>query len=239
MKRPARQKQGQFVIIAVLIMAVMIISVATLMHRAVTYYKNEPWDEYLTLVGAIELNSRRVVELSLSNYTNTPTPNQMILENNLEKWRTDLLRTYAGRGIIIDYTLTNGTSYDFSSGLTHNWNENSSFSAANATFSLNITSIGLTGYKFTTWAFLNLTILNIDEANRTINVEVRGEDNMLIDNLKKDNFSVPGRNITSANLAYDLFYDTFVYSLRYDEILPNPVTVRVWDQRGICVSAQS
>ncbi len=58
-------------IIAVLFIAMMIISIGVLMHRAGTYYKHEPWEEYLMLIGNIELNCRRLVELSLANYTNS------------------------------------------------------------------------------------------------------------------------------------------------------------------------
>ena len=49
--------------------AIMIITIGTLIHRATTYYKHEPWEEYLTLIGNIEVNSHRLVELSLTNYT--------------------------------------------------------------------------------------------------------------------------------------------------------------------------
>jgi len=61
MRKLIKNKKGQFIIIAFLMIAMMIISIGALMHRAVTYYKHEPWQEYLTLIGSIELNSRRLV----------------------------------------------------------------------------------------------------------------------------------------------------------------------------------
>ena len=71
MRKLIRNKKGQFVIIAFLLMAIMIISMGAIIHRAGTYYKHEPWEEYLTLISDIEVNSRRLVELSLVNYTNS------------------------------------------------------------------------------------------------------------------------------------------------------------------------
>ena len=50
-----------------------------------TYYKNEPWEEYTTLVGNIELNSQRLLELSLDNYVQTG--NDKIFEENFIKWQ--------------------------------------------------------------------------------------------------------------------------------------------------------
>jgi hypothetical protein len=79
-----RERRGQFVIIAVLMIAIMIMSISALMHRAVTYYRHEPWEEYLALIGNIELNSHRLVELSLANYTNPIKVNntETFVDNN-------------------------------------------------------------------------------------------------------------------------------------------------------------
>lgn len=235
MKRTARQKRGQFVIIAVLLIAIMIISIATLMHGAITYYKNEPWDEYMTLMGNIELSSHRILELSLSNYTHTL--NQGILGTNLEEWQNDLHRTYVGREVAINYALASGTIYNFSYGLTRDWDKPTSFSAANSTFLVNITSIGLTGYKFTTVAFLNLTILYVNATTNAITAAVMGENNVVVDNLNIDSFSVQGCSVTSAGLIYDPKYE-FVYRIECSTTLPAQVTLTAWDQRGISARAK-
>jgi hypothetical protein len=134
----AKANRGQFVIIAVLMIAIMIVSIGAVMHNAVTYYKSEPWEEYTTLVGNIELNSQRLLELSLDNYVQTGDVS--IFQTNFDKWRTDLLSLYPGAGINLRYTMQDASIF---SGSAH----------AKATFTLNITSIGLTGYKFTAEAF--------------------------------------------------------------------------------------
>ncbi|MCK4434298.1 hypothetical protein KAU92_02315 [Candidatus Bathyarchaeota archaeon] len=234
MKKLIKNKKGQFIIITFLMIAIMITSIGALMHRAVTYYKHEPWQEYLTLIGSIELNSRRLVELSLANYTHTQDNNT--LRANLQKWQNDLTRIYPGYGIALNYTLTNGTNYNYYLGSACYWNKTASFSAANTTFNLNITSIGLTGYKFTAVAFLNLTILNVTTTNE-ITVTVKGEDKTPVTNLEKDNFQVKGLNIISVTSHYDQDH-ILVYIIECDENIPTTVTVKVWDQGGIQVTAK-
>ena len=228
MRKLIKHKKGQFIIIAFLMIAMMIISIGALMHGAVTYYKHEPWQEYLTLIGSIELNSRRLVELSLANYTHTQDNNT--LRANLQKWQNDLTRMYPGCGIALNYILVNR-------GLACDWNKTASFSAANATFNLNITSIGLTGYKFTAVAFLNLTILDVNTPTNEITVTVKGEDKTPVTNLEKGNFQVKGLSITSVTSRYHQDH-ILVYIIKCGENIPTTVTVTVWDQRGIQVTAK-
>lgn len=232
MRRSIKQKKGQFIIIAVLIIAIMMVSIGAILYSAVTYYKHEPWEEYLTLIGNIEKSSHSLVELSLSNYTNTMNTN--VLKTNLEQWQSNLARIYPGQGIALTYSLANGTEYSYSLGLTYDWNKIASFSAANVTFNLNITSVGLTGYTFMTTASLNLTILSINGTK--IDVAVTGEDGMPIGGLKKDNFQVDGRNIATVTSRYDPDY-ILVYTINCETPPPSNATVRVWDHRGIKVTA--
>ena len=234
MRRPIKQKKGQFIIIAVLIIAIMIVSIGAILYSAVTYYKHEPWEEYLTLIGNVEQSSHGLVELSLSNYTHTLNTN--ILKTNLEQWQGNLARIYPGHGIALTYSLANSTEYSYSSGLAYDWNKTASFSAANVTFNLNITSVGLTGYKFIATALLNLTILNID--GNEIDVTVTGEDGMPIGGLKEDNFQVDGRNIADVTSRYDPDY-ILVYTINCETPPPPNTTVRVWDHRGIKVIAEN
>lgn len=234
MKKLIKHKKGQFVIIAMLMIAIMIIAVGALMHRAVTYYKHEPWEEYLTLMGNIELNSEYLVELSLVNYTQTEENNIYILRDNLQKWQKNLPRIYLGYGTSLNYELASGTNYNYSFGLTRHWNKAASFSAANVNFTLDIASIGLTGYKFTATAFLNLTILNI--TNNEINLTVEGEDGTPITNLKEDNFQVSNFTIASVTSHYDQ-KEVLVYKIKCDTAIPTSVTVKVWDEQGIQVTA--
>ena len=88
MKKFVRNQRGQFVIIAALLVALMMLSLGPLLHEAATYYTHEPWDEYLSLIGGLELNTQRLMEISLVNYTQTS--NQNILCDNMNQWQSDL-----------------------------------------------------------------------------------------------------------------------------------------------------
>ncbi|MFW9832323.1 MAG: hypothetical protein ACFFD8_11170, partial [Candidatus Thorarchaeota archaeon] len=139
-----REKRGQFVIIAVMLTAIMIVSIGTLMHGAVTYYKHEPWEEYSTLIGDIELNSHRVVEVSLAQATSSGG-GVSILSENLIKWQNDLNTIYPTSGIRLSssgYQLTQGSEP----------------TAKVDIFTLSINSIGLEGYTFSVKASLSFDI---------------------------------------------------------------------------------
>ncbi len=250
MKRPTREKKGQFVMIAVLLIAIMIISIGAVMHRAVTYYKHEPWDEYSTLVSNVETHSRRIVELSLCNFTNAEANSRdsSVLLSNLARWQDDLTSIYPGYGIILDYSMPNGTfnlyganaKYDL--GLNCTWNKRSSFSAANASFSLDVSSIGLRGYKFDELAFLNLTIVGQYYSSQTlmINVTVVQEEKTPVIGLTEANFAVDGfsHDPLTVSAAWDQNY-TLLYTIECKGVASSPslFTVSAWDVRGIRVVA--
>ena len=222
--------------------ALMIISIGAIMYSAGTYYRYEQWEEYITLVEHVKLSTIRLIQISLANYT--APGNNSTLKANLDQWQNDLKKAYPGYGVILTYDLANGsyqaynTKINYTLGLARRWNENASFSAANATFTLNIASIGLTGYEFTTAPFLNLTLINIDNAAKEITVTVKAEDGTPITNLKEDNFQVSNLTITGVTPHYDP-KELLKYIIKCDGIIQAPVTVRVWDQRGIKVIAKN
>ena len=234
-----RAKNGQFVIIAVLMIAIMITSIAALMHRTATYYKHEPWEEYLTLIRNIQLNSKRLVELSLSNYTHSF--NQFILEKNLQEWEINLSRIYVGRGVQLNYILAEGvyealgTPINYHLGLNISWGRTISYSAANVSFSLNIDSMGLAGYRFRAFTLVNLTILNV--TSNEITVTVKNEDGDPLLTLEEENFFVENYTVRNVDSCYDEKY-MMVYIIECNQTVSTPVSVSVWDERGIKVTAE-
>lgn len=244
MRKLIKQKKGQFVIIAMLVIAIMIISIGALIHRTVTYYKHEPWEEYLTLIGNIELSSRRLVEISLANHTNGDNPN--ILKENLEKWQRNLTQIYLGYGVSLNCP---------SNEIICSWNNPTSFSSASANFTLNINSIGLTGYKFAAVALLKLSNTTnplYSNQNKTwsINVTVTDE-NRNLTTLKKDNFQILINELEHENFTvvpqyfvnYTATSHKFFYRIECQGVMSDPsggsgVTLQVWDQRGIKVTAK-
>ena len=100
------QKNGQFIIIAVLFISTMIISIGAILYSTVTYYKYEPWEEYNTVIDGIQLNTLHLVELSLVNYSNSGFSNPSILKENLDEWKKDLSLIYPNYGVNLDYQLS-------------------------------------------------------------------------------------------------------------------------------------
>lgn len=248
-------RKGQFIIIATLLVAIMIISVASIMYSAVTYFRHERWEEYLAVIDAVETNSHRLVEISLANYT--ITGNQSVLPANMDRWQRDLMKTYSGLGIVLSSNLANGTQdiygvpMQFNKGLATDWNNQVSFSTANATFDLNITSIGLYGYKFITPVFLKMNITDAvyypccDEVG--VRLIIQTENLIPITDLQAANFiefQVDGEN---KGFTFHRYFDSqtnnaFVYELRYSSpTQPSNITaiISATDSRGIKVTGNT
>lgn len=250
-----KHKKGQFIIFATLIIAVMIISIGTIMYSTITYFKHERWQEYLMVIDNTELGSRRVVELSLANYTILNGTNNQILVNNLNNWRTNLTKAYPGFGVALTYSAANSAHYaygvniSYSFGLARLWHNETSFSAANATFNFNITSVGLVGYKFFTSMLLKVSIFNATWSSTNndlvIYSAVYEEGPTSITNLGKTDFSIKDANnntihISSSSRVYDVSYGP-IYRIYCANVTTNPLSaqVTVIDARNIKVIASS
>ncbi len=239
MMRIAEKKNGQFIIIAVMIIAIMMVSLSVTMYNASTYYKSERWEEYITLIDHVKLNTIRLVELSLANYTNNPS-DVSILTENLMKWQVDLRKAYPSYGVVLTYELSNGvyqvfaTNVNYSQGLGTSWNQPTSVSAASAKFTLSFVSIGLEGYEFEVVPSVTLKILNVNSSG--IFLTVRGEDNAPITGLKKENFNVAGVDISSVTSSYHPD-EILIYTVLCTQSVSSPATVTVTGQRGIKVTA--
>jgi hypothetical protein len=220
--RSLKQKDGQFIIIAVMFIAIMIISLGTILYSTSTYHKYEPWEEYLILIENIKLSSQRLVELSLANFTYTNTTN--VLGNNLKAWQKNLPEIYPAYGIDLKYFMEND-------GIAYNWTGNSGITKADVSFILNINSLGLTGYEFKSILTLNLTIINA--TGKSVNATVI-ENGKPIINLKKENFAIEGYEIESVTSNYDNPAQIY-YTINLDTIedISQPVTVSIWDFKGV------
>lgn len=216
MMKPKKERRGQFIIIAVLLAALMLISMGTLMHTAVTYYKHEPWEEYSTLIGDIEINSAKLVELSLVNYTNSNITS--ILTDNLDRWQNNLTKIYPSDGLILRYK-----DYQLDAGMNP---------MAKVDFTLDIGTIGLAGYKFSITKSLSVQKIssNVNSSMCEITVLVKSENGLPTQGLKTSNFKINGTIPTAVRSVYDPTY-VLVYVIRCQGTLPT--TIDVWDQRGI------
>lgn len=217
--KASRERRGQFVIIAVMLTAIMLVSIGALMHGAVTYYRHEPWEEYLTLVGDIEVNSRKLVELSLASYTNS-LAGSSILKDNLENWQDDLSNIYPIGEIVL--------THDPSSRMLSS-SPDSSNPTAKAVFSLDIKSIGLEGYEFSVVSSLNLGIKVLSGSTYNLTATVKSETGEPVTGLDASNFEINDVAPTEVTPFYES--NTLVYKIIFHGTFP--ATVEVWDQRGI------
>jgi hypothetical protein len=216
----------------------MMVSIAATMYNVATYYEYENWEEYITLVDHIKLNTIRLVEISLANYTASEPTTSDILDGNLIKWQMDSRQAYIDKGVALTYTLLNGSytisnvTANFSKGLASQWNETFSFSAANSTCYLDLASIGLEGYQFVTEAFLSLKVLNVTSDG--IAVSVKAENGMPVTSLDEYSFEVSNASIISVSSHYDI-NELFVYIIECDTNIAQGTTIEVCDSRGIRV----
>jgi hypothetical protein len=127
-----RNTKGQFIIIAVMMIALMIISLGATFYTMGNYYKQEQWEDYTTVIENVKQGTIDIVDISLANYTASDPPLDMsIIEINLDFWQYDLIKAYPGYGIVLTYDLANGndlaydTSINYVQGLAHQWKSNS------------------------------------------------------------------------------------------------------------------
>ena len=238
-----KNEKGQFIVIAVLMIALMIISLGATMFSMGTYYKQEQWEEYLTLIEQIKVNTVDLVDISLSSYTSSETFDTEILKTNLDLWKIDLRKAYPGHGIILAYDLAKdveqvyNTSISYNQGLAKNWNEPVSFSAVKTNIALNMTSIGLEGYQFEVSSFLELAIISVDDSdsNSTLIIAtVFKENGIPVTDLNIENFEIDNQTISGVTSYYDPDY-MLVYSIYCDGLQSSNVTITVHDQRFIKV----
>ena len=212
-----REKRGQFIIIAVMLIAMMIISIGALMHSAITYYRHEPWEEYSTLIGDIEINSQRVVEFFLASYTNSGGGN---MTEALLRWQHDLTAIYPSNGIRLTWTGASTPTLG------------SNPIAKVSEFNLDIESIGLKGYKFSITAALSLEVsLDTSTTPNDVLAVVKSESNEPITGLKIDNFQINGVSKPTLVVPYYDEVKTLIYRIQFQEA---PIQeIKVTDHRGI------
>ena len=245
--RILKQRNGQFIMIAVLMIAIMMVSIVGVLYSAVTYYRHERWEEYLTILDTIKIGTTRLVEISLADYAESFDNETLV--TNLNKWQINLTRAYPGFGVVLEYS--NATISNGSQTITSLTGDTQYFSNANAKIDVDITSVGLEGYSFGASAFLGVT-LNATYINGgddlLIYLEVEKEGSIPVPKLKKDNFVINGTVLSdypSTKLTHDYYMDNGVVRIVYEIIVRNltpklsTVRVDVIDSRYIQVTANS
>jgi len=256
--RLVRERRGQFIVIAALLISIMIVSVSTVIYGTVTYFKYERWEEYLTIVDSVRTATNNLLQIRLANYSQIGSPPNPppTLRDNLNQWIGDVRKAYPGFGVDLSYSLASGVksafgmTLNYNLGLARRWYQSTSFSAANATFNLNIASVGLTGYNFTADSFLKVTIRDAvwyggsNSVSIYLTVDREGPEPVL--SLLKSNFVVvKASNVTQSNFTlrryYSSTFNSFIYEVQINSIsaLPSSVELTIHDGRGMRVISAS
>jgi hypothetical protein len=247
--RLARNRKGQFIIIAAMLLSIMIVSIGTVIYGTVTYYRQERWEEYVTIVDSIRAASCNLLRVGLANYTETLNLN--VTRDYFNRWIRDVRTAYPAFGVDVGYTLADGVhsaygeSLNYTLGLARLWNQPTSYSASNATVSIDVASVGLTGYNFSSHVFLKMSIHGATWFSRStksyvlIYVSVDKEGPEPVVSLQASNFpSVKLSGVTQSFTVkryYSDTYNRFIYEIKVNGVtsLPSSIEVTLLDSRGI------
>jgi len=251
--RTARERKGQFIIIAALLLSIMIIAISTVIYGTVTYYRQERWEEYVTIVDSIKTASCNLLQVGLANYTQTL--NQSVLRDYFNLWMRDVRKAYPGFGVDLSYSLASGirsaygVNINYNLGLNRTWNQQVSFSASDATVNIDIASVGLTGYNFSSHVFLKMNIRDAkwyykaaqaSDRYVLIYVSVDKEGPEPVINLQKSNFVPVKLDGVPQPFSMKRYYESktygcFIYEIRINSVATQPTSAEVTlqDTRGI------
>jgi hypothetical protein len=249
--RLAKERKGQFIIIAAMLLSMMVISISTVIYGTVTYYRQERWEEYVTIVDSVKTASSNLLQIGLANYTQSF--NSTILSGYFNRWIRDVRTAYPGFGVDVNYALTSGTRsayglvppMNYSLGLARRWNTQTSYAASNATVSINIASVGLTGYNFSAHVLLKMSLRDVVWYTGSgkwyvlmfVSVEKEGPEPII--SLQTSNFVDVQLSGVSQNFTmkryYHSTYSSFIYELKVNSITspPSSANVTLVDNRGI------
>ncbi|MHA1710944.1 MAG: hypothetical protein ACTSUS_02595, partial [Candidatus Freyarchaeota archaeon] len=215
----ARRKQGQFIIIAALMVAIIMISAAAVMYSTLTQFRHERAGEYVSVVDSIRASTQRLMEICLANYTKNyyeeGGKERETIDNytrsTLNRWEEDLRETYAGLGLDVNFTRGRKLLAPAKTigdcpiperwiNLTYvkcYWYYPEAISSFYAGLKLNASKLGLHGYETSVLIYLNAS-LDIGYIYQEpplsdidhLNITVTRENQMPVPGLTTDNFLV-------------------------------------------------
>ena len=263
MRRLFTNKRGQFIVIAILFISIMIISVAVFVYSTVTYYRYQRWEEYLTIVDYIRRNSQKVLRIGLANFTqnflegtvrNKEEYEAYTLRGLFNSWERDLQKIYAGIGVDLEFNAVGNrliaskwTVNDNSHIIKCFWYNPDSISSACANLSIALFSYGFYGYHTILEEYLRLQVdtsyIDMNKSKiQSLNVIVTKENENPCFGLTNSNFEVIWFNNETnswdeASIANVTYNGGGCYTLNFTNPIPKPyykwLFISVTDQRGI------
>jgi len=263
LRRLFTNKRGQFIVIAILFISIMIISVAVFVYSTVTYYRYQRWEEYLTIVDNIRRNSQKVLRIGLANFTQNFLEGRVrdkgeyeayTLRGLFNSWERDLQKIYTGIGVDLEFNAVGNrliaskwTVSDSSHIIKCFWYGSDSISSACANLSIALFSYDFYGYHTTLEEYLRLQVdtsyIDMNQSEiRSLNVIVTKENENPCFGLTNSNFEVvwfnnETDNWDEASIANVTYKESGRYILNFTNPIPKPyykwLFISVTDQRGI------
>jgi hypothetical protein len=256
-------KRGQFILIAILLVAVMMISIMVGMYGTVTYYRYESWEEYIGMVENVKTCSQQILRKGLADFTKNFYERGIVDKNStsaiLDQWTTDLREALPGYGLDLNFDkgsrlLTIGSySRSVDDIIKCYWNYPEGLSSIYAEIRLNISEQGLYGYETEDLLYLHakadisykdLSLPQITNLNVTVDRE-GAENGLPVVDLTKANFNALRFNSTLGdwtfvNVTNALQTNAGTYMLTFANPIEAPyhkwLQITVKDTRGIYVN---
>ena len=196
MSRLIKEKRGQFVIIAALLIAALTLATTISIYeininrQSITY---RPVDEFL-LGTTSDMN--RALTVALANYTDgiinqnlTEAEANLNASQFMTTWKESVLTSYSSYGLRINPNLPQNLIPRFD----HNWNGNSTYSFAYIPYNFDVASYGFMGWVGSTEKYVQLQVYSA-----TVNTQVSGQISLIFHLDQSDvNATTPISNLLS------------------------------------------
>ena len=263
MRKLLFNKRGQFIIIAIMFISIMIISVTIFVYSTITQYRYQRWEEYLSVVDNIRINSGEVLNIALANFTNQFLSGHVksktewetyVLGDLLSSWERYLQKIYAGMGVDLDFKAVKNRLIaskwrigDDEHIIKCFWYGSDSVSSICANLSITLSSYGFYGYHTILEKYLRLQVdtsyIDMNQSEiQSLNVIVTKENENPCFGLTNSNFEVIWFNNETnswdeASIANVTYNGGGCYTLNFTNPIPKPyykwLFISVIDQRGI------
>jgi len=256
LKRPAKNRKGQFIVAAAMFIALIILSMSLLIYSAGSRYQTLEKEPVREIVQTITDDFKRMLTIALADYSKNA--DETAFNRTVSGWADKTIYCYSGMGLqlmtsevdVYNNTLTG--SFEI---------------GASATLKMNITSLGFYGYEYPLQIKLDVTIDGVNYTtggsgtkitSLNINVTAFKEKNLPVSDLEITNLNVTLRSSSSTeekditnllDITYVSGEGLYIITLKENQTITptNPkfgkitgftVTLKFKDGRGIQGYAQ-
>jgi len=231
------RRRGQIVIIATLVIAILILSVAAMLYESATSYQRIRHEYISGLLDNINREFDKVLTYILASITQKYDGNTEIdafqgdVYLKFDYWIKFLLRAFSSYDIQMDFTYP---VLDLS------WNSSNAYSSISARLAINMTRLGFYGWNRTSVILLNATILSVSSNSYLeINLTVNKEYGIPNEKLSEQSFTIlyfNGSQWNEADILEFYNYGGGKYTIDVSrDLAGKPLEIWIIDERGIVV----